>query len=138
MWFKDANILICGIDVLGGAAGIRPSSGQGQTTGGIGRWFPPFSRMMFMIWNDLLMMIYYWILDEWWNDDEMFDWILNDCWNDYWILDEWWNDDEMFDWILNDCWNDYEMLIEFETMLKMLMFWNVLFKVNILLCCDAY
>eukprot|EP00258_Populus_trichocarpa_P045691 XP_024461710.1 uncharacterized protein LOC7481646 isoform X3 [Populus trichocarpa] len=32
-----------------GAAGIRPSSGQGQTTGGIGRWFPPFSRMMFMI-----------------------------------------------------------------------------------------
>jgi hypothetical protein len=114
MWFKDANILICGIDVLGGAAGIRPSSGQGQTTGGIGRWFPPFSRMMFMIWNDLLMMIYYWILDEWWNDNEM------------------------FDWILNDCWNDYEMLIEFETMLKMLMFWNVLFKVNILLCCDAY
>jgi hypothetical protein len=28
------------------------------------------------------------------------------------------NDDEMFDWILDDCWNDYEMLIEFETMLK--------------------
>jgi hypothetical protein len=37
------------IDVLGGAAGIGPSSGQGKTTGGIGRWFPPFSRMMLMI-----------------------------------------------------------------------------------------
>jgi len=58
MWFKDANILICGIDVLGGAIGIEPSSGQGQTAGGTCKWFPPFSRMMFMFW-DLLMMIYY-------------------------------------------------------------------------------
>jgi len=36
------------IDVLGGVAGIRPSSKQGQSTGGAGRWFPPFSCMMFM------------------------------------------------------------------------------------------
>jgi hypothetical protein len=48
-----------GIDVLGGAAGIRPSSGQGQTAGGTGRWFPHFSHMMFMFRNDLLMMIFY-------------------------------------------------------------------------------
>jgi hypothetical protein len=47
------------IDVLGGAAKIGSSSGQGQPTGGTGRWFPPFSHMMFMFWNDLHMMIYY-------------------------------------------------------------------------------
>jgi hypothetical protein len=50
----------------------------------------------------------------------------------YWILDEWWNDDEMFDWILDECCDDYEMLIEFlinaETMMKMLMFWNDLLR----------
>jgi hypothetical protein len=51
--------LICGIDVLSGVAGIEPSSRQGQTAGGTARWFPPFSHMMFMILNDLLMMIYY-------------------------------------------------------------------------------
>jgi hypothetical protein len=59
MWFKDANILICGIDVLGGAAVIEPSSRQGQTAGGTGGWFPPFSRWCLCFWNDLLMMIYY-------------------------------------------------------------------------------
>jgi len=36
------------LDVLGGAAGIGPLSGQGQPAGGTGRWFPPFSRMMSM------------------------------------------------------------------------------------------
>jgi hypothetical protein len=51
--------LFVAIDVLVGAAGIRPSSGQGQSTSGAGRWFPPFSCMMFMFGNDLLMMIYY-------------------------------------------------------------------------------
>ena len=60
----------------------------------------------------------------------------------YWILDEWWNDDEMLDWILDECWDDYEMLIEFlmnvETMMKMLMFWNNLFEKDIILCCDEY
>jgi hypothetical protein len=48
MGFKDANILNCGIDVLGDAARIRPSSGQGKIAGGTGRCFPPSSRMMFM------------------------------------------------------------------------------------------
>jgi hypothetical protein len=47
------------IDVLGGVVGIGPSPGQGQPTSGAGRWFPPFSRMMFMFWNDLLIMIFY-------------------------------------------------------------------------------
>jgi hypothetical protein len=54
-----------------------------------------------------------------------------------------WNDEttnEVFDWILDDCQNDYETSIEFlmnvETMTKMLMFWNDLFEVDILLCCD--
>jgi hypothetical protein len=60
----------------------------------------------------------------------------------YEIFVEWWNDDEVFDWILDDCWNDYEMSIEFlmnvETITKMLMFWNELFEVDILLCCDEY
>jgi hypothetical protein len=37
------------VDVLGGAAGIGPSSGQGQPTGGTGRWFPPFSCTMLML-----------------------------------------------------------------------------------------
>jgi hypothetical protein len=105
-------------DVLGGVAGIRPSPGQGQPISGAGRWFPPFSCMMFMFWNDLLMVIFYEIFVEWWNDDEV------------------------FDWILDDCWNDYEMSIEFlmnvETITKMLMFWNELFEVDILLCCDEY
>jgi hypothetical protein len=48
-----------GIDVLGGAAGIGPSSRQGQTASGTSRWFLPFSRMMFMFQNYLLMMIFY-------------------------------------------------------------------------------
>jgi len=48
-----------GIHVLGGAARIGPSLGQGQTASGIGRCFPPFSYMMFMFWNNLLMMIFY-------------------------------------------------------------------------------
>jgi hypothetical protein len=48
-----------GIDVLGSVAGIGPSSGQEQTASWTGRWFPPFSLMMFMFWNDLLMMIFY-------------------------------------------------------------------------------
>jgi hypothetical protein len=34
------------VDVLGGAAGIRPSSGQGQPTSGTNRWFPPSSFLM--------------------------------------------------------------------------------------------
>jgi len=59
MWFKDAKYWFVAIYVLGGVAGIGPLSGQGQSTGGVGRWFPPFSRMMFMFWNDLLIVIFY-------------------------------------------------------------------------------
>jgi len=59
MWFEDANILICGIDVIGGVAWIGPSSGQGQIAGGTCKWFSSFSHMMFMFCNDLRMMIYY-------------------------------------------------------------------------------
>jgi hypothetical protein len=58
-WSLNTNVLICGQYVLGGAAGIGPLSGQGHPAGGTVRWFPPFSRMMFMFWNDLLIMIYY-------------------------------------------------------------------------------
>ena len=47
------------IDVLGGVGGIGPSLRQGQPASGAGRWFLPFSRMMFMFWNNLLMMIFY-------------------------------------------------------------------------------
>jgi len=47
------------INVLDGAVGTRPSSRQGQPAGGAGRWFPPFSRMMFIFSNDLLIMIFY-------------------------------------------------------------------------------
>ena len=51
----------------------------------------------------------------------------------YWILEEWWNNNEVSTWILDDCQNDYEMLIKFlmnvETMMKMLMFWNDMFEV---------
>jgi hypothetical protein len=48
----------------------------------------------------------------------------------------------VFDWSLDDCRNDYEMSIGFllnvETMMKILMFWNDLLEVDILLCCDEY
>jgi len=47
------------IDVLGGVVGIRPSPWQGQPASGASRWFPPFFGMMFIFWNDLLMMIFY-------------------------------------------------------------------------------
>jgi len=47
------------IDVLGGVVRIGPSLRQGQPVSWVGRWFPPFSHIMFMFWNDLLMMIFY-------------------------------------------------------------------------------
>jgi hypothetical protein len=47
------------IDMLGGATMIGPSIEQGHPIGGTGRWCPPFSRMIFMFWNNLLMMIFY-------------------------------------------------------------------------------
>jgi len=47
------------IDVLSGATVIGPLTGQVHPTGGMGKWFLHFSRMMFTFSNDLLMMIYY-------------------------------------------------------------------------------
>ena len=47
------------IDVLGGVVEIGPSLGQGQPVSGAGRWFPPFSGMIFMFLNNLVMMIFY-------------------------------------------------------------------------------
>jgi hypothetical protein len=41
------------IDVLGGAIGIEPSLGQGHPIGGTGKWLPPFSYIMLMLWNYL-------------------------------------------------------------------------------------
>jgi len=41
------------IDVLGGATGIGPTTGQGHPMGGTGRSFPPFSCIMLMFWNNL-------------------------------------------------------------------------------------
>jgi len=43
------------VDVSGVIIGIGPSSRQGQPAGGTGKWFPPFSCMMLLLWNDLLM-----------------------------------------------------------------------------------
>jgi hypothetical protein len=47
--FKMQMSLFVTIDVLGGA------TGQGHPTGRTGRWFPPFSCIMLMFWNDLLV-----------------------------------------------------------------------------------
>jgi len=45
---KMLMYLFVPIDVLGGVVGIGPSPGQGQLIRGAGKWFPPFSRMLFM------------------------------------------------------------------------------------------
>ena len=86
------------IDVLGGVAGIGPSSGQGQSTGGAGRWFPLFSCMMFMFWNDLLIN----------------DLLLNPCWMMKWRWSVWLNSGWLLKWlwnvdrVLDECWNNDE------------------------------
>jgi hypothetical protein len=41
------------IDVVGGTTGIRSVTEQGHPTGWAGRWFPPFSCIMLMFWNEL-------------------------------------------------------------------------------------
>jgi hypothetical protein len=63
------------INGLGGASGIRPSSGQGHPAGGTGRWYPPFSRMMLMLWNDLLMDNI--LLNPWWMMKQRWNVLLN-------------------------------------------------------------
>jgi len=57
--FKMQMCWFVTIDVLSGATMIEPSIEQGHPTGGTGKWFPSFSHMMFMFWNNLLMMIFY-------------------------------------------------------------------------------
>ena len=66
------------INVLGGATGIGPATGQGYPTGGAGWWFPPFSCIMLMFWNDLVM------------DDMLLScrWMLKWLWNVDWFVDE--------------------------------------------------
>ena len=43
------------IDVLSGGTEIGPSNEQGHSTGDTSSWFPPFSCIMLMLWNDLVM-----------------------------------------------------------------------------------
>jgi hypothetical protein len=46
------------IDVLGGVAGIRSSSRQGQPASGAGRWLPPFffiTLIYEILYHDLLL-----------------------------------------------------------------------------------
>ena len=53
MWLSNTNVSIVIIDVLGSTTGIRPSTGQGHPTRGIGRWFPHFSCITLMFQNNL-------------------------------------------------------------------------------------
>jgi len=67
-------------------------------TKGTCRWFPPFSRMMLMFWNDLLMddilLNPWWRMKQWWNV-WLNSWrMLKQLWNVNRILDECWNDDK--------------------------------------------
>ena len=55
-------------------------------------------------------MIYYWILDEWCNDDELFDRVLYECWNDeenanVWKWPVWGGYIIVLRWILNRLWD---------------------------------
>ena len=72
------------IDVLGGSTKIGPLSRQGHPTSGTCRWFPLFSSMMLMFWNDLLMddilLNPWWTMKRWWN-------VWSSSW---WILKWWW------------------------------------------------
>jgi hypothetical protein len=115
MGFKNANILNCGIDVLGDAAEIRPSSGQGQIAGGTGRCFTPSSRMMFMFWNDTYddillnpwrMMKQQWsvYLNSWWLSKRL--------WNVDRVLDKYWDDDENVNVLKWPVWGGYIMALQ--------------------------
>ena len=84
-WFMTIN-------VLGGLSRIGPLSGQEHLTGGTMEQVCGFH--LFLVWCWCFKMIYLWMIY-------------------YWILDERWDDNKMFDWILDECWNDYEILIEF-------------------------
>jgi len=98
MWFKDANILNCDIDVLGDTVEIGPLSRQGQTAGGTSRCFPPSSHMMFYVlkwltYDDILLNPW-WMMKQQWSV-RLNSWRLSKrLWNVDRVLDECWVDDE--------------------------------------------
>jgi hypothetical protein len=75
------------IDILGGATRIEPLLGQGQPASGTGRWFPPFSRMMFMFWNDILLNPC-WMMKRRWSVWLNFWWLSERLWNANRVLDD--------------------------------------------------
>jgi hypothetical protein len=83
---------------LGVATRIGLSTGQGHPTGETCWWFPPFSRIMLMFWNDLVMDDI--LLNPWWRMKQRWNvWLnswrmLKHLWNVDRILDECWNDDK--------------------------------------------
>jgi hypothetical protein len=79
-------------DVLDDANGIEHSTGQRHPTGGTGRWFPPFSCITLMFWNNLFEDdIYYCVVMnvkptiKYWLSCWQ---ILNRLWNVDWVVDE--------------------------------------------------
>jgi hypothetical protein len=88
IWLPNANVLIMIIDMFRWCDQDWTCDRARTPAGGTGKWFPHFSCIMLMFWNDLLMddMMKCW-LNSWW--------MLKRWWNVDWILDEWWNDDEM-------------------------------------------
>jgi hypothetical protein len=61
MWLKKIIQIYWFVtnDVLGGAAGIGPSSGQGQPANRAGRWLSPSFYHNFDLWNTLSWMLPY-------------------------------------------------------------------------------
>lgn len=98
MWIEDINELIVVFGVLGVVAGIGPLPGQGQTTSGAGRWFPPFSHF------DVYVL-------KWLTCDDM---LLNPCCKKKWRrrvgLNSWWLSKWLWnvEQVLNECWNNGE------------------------------
>jgi hypothetical protein len=84
------------IDVLSGATGTGSATREGLSMGGAGRWFPPFSCIMLMFWNELLRMIYYCVVMNV-KSTMKCDWIIDEiglltnvkpimeCWLSYWL-----------------------------------------------------
>jgi hypothetical protein len=90
-----------------------------------GRWFPHFSCMMLMFWNDLLMddilLNPWWMMRQRWNVWLNFWWMLQRLWNVDWVLDECWNDDENVNVLKWLGWGGY--IIALRSMLNQL--WDV-------------
>jgi len=89
---------------LGDVTEIGPTTRQWHPTKGTGRWFPPFSCIMWMFWNNLFEDDILLRCDECLNNYEMliellmilsFWRIFNQLWNVNWVVDEWWTNYEM-------------------------------------------